>query len=468
MADAISQVDDNFNGVDLRTVQLWFEDNARGIGQDNIKRLATIFGCGDPDAIRKWRVKLSDSNHQLKLKRHGLRKIVQSEKSRTHHFKLALFTDALFSDRNSLNLVVLLWTGCALIGFLAYMLGVHSITYSPTPGVEKQVGFLWAPSWTLLQLVVLPMFLIFVANLKTFWTETGRSLLVPSRNRSELDQSWQEKVVAFEVSHWAVFFVCFAIVFSVQWAGLYFRPIILGDSGKLILDWSNITTIRPEVMTVSSAVMFSMISFLYAGLCVFLFLTGLLFLLTVSRDYGQLCNLPEITQLEDYQSKARRIGLKLIVDVFRCTILGILIGTCIKVYAVYLNTDATNILTWIGKDLLYTVGFHVESTGWLGKYALGDFSSFLLVFATLLVFIATMVQCHSVFISLRDTSSVESTTKQIRSDFRYYATPIGVVALLFVNFIFVGQFPGFSVLLIASLVLAIHSGFYFAKGRKDI
>jgi len=419
MADAISQVDDNFNGVDLRTVQLWFEDNARGIGQDNIKRLATIFGCGDPDAIRKWRVKLSDSNHQLKLKRHGLRKIVQSEKSRTHHFKLALFTDALFSDRNSLNLVVLLWTGCALIGFLAYMLGVHSITYSPTPGVEKQVGFLWAPSWTLLQLVVLPMFLIFVANLKTFWTETGRSLLVPSRNRSELDQSWQEKVVAFEVSHWAVFFVCFAIVFSVQWAGLYFRPIILGDSGKLILDWSNITTIRPEVMTVSSAVMFS-------------------------------------------------IGLKLIVDVFRCTILGILIGTCIKVYAVYLNTDATNILTWIGKDLLYTVGFHVESTGWLGKYALGDFSSFLLVFATLLVFIATMVQCHSVFISLRDTSSEESTTKQIRSDFRYYATPIGVVALLFVNFIFVGQFPGFSVLLIASLVLAIHSGFYFAKGRKDI
>ena len=36
LAEAITQVDVNGSGVDLRTVQLWFQDNDKGISTDNI------------------------------------------------------------------------------------------------------------------------------------------------------------------------------------------------------------------------------------------------------------------------------------------------------------------------------------------------------------------------------------------------------------------------------------------------
>ena len=69
LADAISQIDANRVGIDLRTVQLWFQDNDKGISSDNIRWLAKIFGCGDPKATNAWHLELSAAQARLKAKR---------------------------------------------------------------------------------------------------------------------------------------------------------------------------------------------------------------------------------------------------------------------------------------------------------------------------------------------------------------------------------------------------------------
>jgi hypothetical protein len=38
LAEAITRIDANGTGIDLRTVQLWFQDNDKGISPDNKRR----------------------------------------------------------------------------------------------------------------------------------------------------------------------------------------------------------------------------------------------------------------------------------------------------------------------------------------------------------------------------------------------------------------------------------------------
>ena len=52
LATTISELETNDQGIDLRTVQLWFQDNDKGISTENITSLARIFGCGDRTAIK--------------------------------------------------------------------------------------------------------------------------------------------------------------------------------------------------------------------------------------------------------------------------------------------------------------------------------------------------------------------------------------------------------------------------------
>ena len=65
LADEISTLDANNSGVDLRTVQLWFQDNLRGVSSTNIRWLARVFGCGDPEATSNWQAELSAAQARL-------------------------------------------------------------------------------------------------------------------------------------------------------------------------------------------------------------------------------------------------------------------------------------------------------------------------------------------------------------------------------------------------------------------
>ena len=65
LAEAISNLEGSKKDVDLRTVQLWFQDNGKGIGSKNIELLSRIFGCGDPKATVEWRLKLTTAQMQL-------------------------------------------------------------------------------------------------------------------------------------------------------------------------------------------------------------------------------------------------------------------------------------------------------------------------------------------------------------------------------------------------------------------
>jgi hypothetical protein len=164
LTDAISALDDTGAGVDLRTVQHWLQDNERGIRPENIRWLARIFGCGDPEATSQWQRELSLANDRLARNRRnksstpapglapadGAQTILQPwpdhgmpepDLKKPDGFSIARWSEARFSSQSPLMLPAFVWAGWIVLGFIAYILGLHDVTYRATGSVEKQVGF---------------------------------------------------------------------------------------------------------------------------------------------------------------------------------------------------------------------------------------------------------------------------------------------------------------------------------------
>jgi hypothetical protein len=369
-------------------------------------------------------------------------------------FKLATNSEALFCDQSLLNLPALVWAGFVFIGFLAYIMGVHSITYSPIEGLNKQVGFFWAPNWTLLEMIILPLFLITVAGTLNHWKRERHSMTAFfSSSLLDVDDGWARKVEAFSLSHWALIFICFFVVFILQWYGVYMRALMDANSSDLMMDWNLIAIVRPEVISVPEATLLSMLAFLYTASICFLFLTGLVLLFTLAADFYDIHASHKKYENKDQQFKVQSVGLKILCGIFRCTILGILIGTCIKLQGTFLLSDGETIVTWLVGDALYAIGSTEEKGGWLAQRSLAHFTSFLLVFSTCSVFIYGFVQIFRVLnlASLTDTA-------RTWGDYQIVLwSMMSVVFLLVTNFLLIGQIPGFSIFLAVSILSATYS-----------
>ncbi|MFC4670747.1 RcgA family putative transporter [Seohaeicola nanhaiensis] len=488
LAAAISEIDANRSGIELRTVQLWFQDNDKGISAENIRWLARIFGCGDPDAVGAWQSALSSGRSRLAAKRRSMRKAAPTRAEDStdptpivtldaeadpkpndaaqptlRRFSIARRCEALFSGHSSLNLPAIVWAGCVTLGFLTYITDVHSITYSPISGLNKQVGYFWAPNWTVLELVILPLFLIIVVELLKFWRAEGRSRLM-SGETGEID-SWYSRVDSFSQSHWAAAFICFGIVFALQWFGVHFRALMQGDVGRLMVDWNVMAIVRPAVMSVPEAIAVSMLAFLYTAVICYLFLTGLIFLCTLATDFFEICGSGALAEARDRRHEARLVGTRLLSGIFRCTVLGILITTCIKLQATYLVSDGETIFRWLMEDALFALGAGEVQGGWLEQRALAHFTSFLLLFATCSVFLYAYIQIYRVIgdASSTDDDQASEDERKLGQSARRHCVPwrrmLMVVTLLVANFLMIGQFPGFSLLLCIAILVAVYSLF---------
>lgn len=457
LAEAISNIEANKTGVDLRTVQHWFDENDKGISPDNIRWLARVFGCGDPDASSDWQVELSAANRRLVAKRRERKKAgteieaPQSEApppSRKNRFNLPRRSEALFCSQSRLNLPASVWVGCVTLGFMAYIMGVHSVTYSPIAGLDKQVGFFWAPNWTVLEMVVLPLFLATVSSLLGFWKNERKSVSALAGAGQVPDTGWAAKVETYWFSHWAVLFICFLVVFLLQWSGVHMRALMQGDFGDLMMDWNLMAIVRPEVISIPEATVLSMLAFLYtAGIC-FLFLTGLVLLHTLAQDFNDLCGTLVGRPDHDSGGVLLRIGAKLLCGIFRCTVLRIWVATCIKLQATYLLSDGENIVNWLLHDTQLAFGLHHAPSGWLDQMALAHFTSFLLLLASCSAFIFATWQMHPI---LAGTSSPDRPNQSV--PWVWMGT---VLLLLVANFLLIGQFPGFSILLFVAMLTTIY------------
>ncbi len=469
LANAISSIEANRNGVELRTVQVWFQDNDNGISSENLRWLARIFGCGDPEAASEWQTELSAARSRLDARRREKRVAKDApdtsapelemssptDESRpeielslatrpdgaarpTKRSGLVQATEAVFV-RSPLNLPATVFAGAVALQFTSYFLGIHEVTFEAPDGLTKQVGFLWAPNWTFLFLAFMPLFFGATAELLSFWKETGRPKVSKGEALSESHRDWSRNLDASSYTFWAVFLICLLFAGVFQWISVRLLPLLRGG-GDFAIDWGSLAIVSPEIISVPEAMAFTGFAYLYMCISFYLFFAALILLYCVAQDFGNIQTTNPSDDDAANNDAFRVVGARVMLAIFRCAILAIFVAVCMKLQSAYLISSGNNIVRWLMNDMWAVVssGNRPQS---LGEYsAPNHFTSLLIVIASNFVFL----------------HGVSRVTGGVRANDRL-GMMVMTIGLLSTAYLLIGAFAGFSVLLLTAVLLATYA-----------
>lgn len=470
LADAISKIDANRVGVDLRTVQLWFQENDKGISPANIRWLARIFGCDDREATNDWLNELSSAQARLTARRRDQKKTGGStatalrvpdtsapEKNQVpltpvvsvdlqtmpaeRPRGLAIKTEAIFSHGSHLNLPAWIFAGSSALGFLSYILGIHSITYVRADGIEKQVGFLWAPNWTFLFMVLLPLFFAVVIELLGFWKHDGRLRLLAEADRVRSSDAWTLHLQANSQTYWAVFLICILFAGVVQWIGVQLIP-LLEQAQDFAPSWGTIGIIRPDILSTPAAIVFTALAYLYMSVTFYLLFAGLIILHTIIHDLWKLDSQATLRTDQASGPGVSEAALRIMRGVFRCTVLVVLAAICMKAQSAYLASQGPDIITWIVRDVWAALTNYDDGDHIFGYRMPTHYSSLLVAISTCSVFLYGAIRLGS--------------DRRLRAPLWKMSSAIG---LLLISYLTIDAFDGFSVLLIVAALIATYGLF---------
>lgn len=471
LAEEISQIDANRNGVDPRTVRLWLNDNDKGISADNIRWLARIFGCGDPDASGAWQAELSAANRRLIEKRrkkkagsqpqpgsdeaqgHEVKNVaviatpVASRQARSR-FNLAMQTEAIFGNQSSMALPLVVFTGACALALIAFTINIHSVLFNPEGGHSKQVGFLWAPNWTIVFLAVLPLFLALLIELLRCWKEEWRPELVSLGDPASLSAGWERRLRAASYTFWATFFITMIVASGYNWTATHLIPLLNGDTGSWAVDWGRIAIVRPELISVPSAIAFSGMVFLYNGFAAYFFFTGHILLHLMKHDYLDLAKRLENRLDNKTGREFQSISLALMYGIYRCTALGVVITIMMKLQSSFLQSDSSNLIKWLVADFQSLFGTHNSSVSERVSFGIAPGSYY--SFFCLLAIVGTFANAS---IKIRWMMARLDVAKPGNRFLSPWAVMDGSMALLVVSYFLIGALPGFSIFLLFSLAV---------------
>ena len=487
LADAISAIDGNLEGVELRSVQVWFQDNENGISDPNLRWLARIFGCGDPEATSAWQTELKAAKERLAFERREKKRksrtngsavspnvllppalsqtltevvsgdLVDTERasSRPKRKTLAERCERLLSGATSLNLQIAYWMVFSGLGLMNYVLGTLSVTYSPQEGLDKQVGFIWAPTLTILPLVVLPALIFFISSLNTYWQRVGRSTCISDRAmsiNSRSNAAWYARVNDFSFSFWAIVLFSFLCVFCFQWAGIYLPAYLSGDANGVQIDRYLVTLEQPDVISTPQAMILSAVGYMYTASYIAIFMLGLLFSLIITLDYEDICTTSELETAEIDRPRLRGEGQKIVWAVFRVVVFALWLAMLVKLQITYLQSDSKDFVTWIRTDAAAALGASVTPNGWLENSSISHFTTFMMMVVTVTIFIVCVMKMRSTFNRLALYDSDYPFTR----DKLAIASMFLVIILLSANLVLVGRVNGFSLVLAASALASVY------------
>lgn len=481
LMEAITDIESNKDGVELRTVQTWFQDNERGISPENIRWLARIFGCDDPEATSDWQAELTASQERLVAKRRQRRKqqeepprepepqpnevaeesVDADRAQRPGKYSLVRFAEGVFQGRRAGDLPVVVFTGAVALALISFTLSVHSIVFVAPDGPMKQVGFLWAPNWTITFLIVLPLYLAFLVDVVRFWKSEWRSKLLLGADDTAVAQTWGSKVAAAAFSYWSVLVVTIVVASGYNWFVSYLVPLKGGGLGTLPVDWGRVAIFYPDVISKEAAVVFTGLVFAYNALCAYLFFTGLVFIQTIAQDYIEIARSQRLQWKTNSDEDIEAISYLLMTSIFRCTALGIVITILMKLQSSYLVSESPDIVTWLVSDAISLFGgMNALGVAYDGQQtAPGLYYSFFCLLAIFAVYLNASVRIRSALARVRPARTGPRF-------FSEWAVMDATMVLLVATCLMIGEFPGFSFLVIASTILTTYFIFKPALGQE--
>lgn len=494
LADAISSIEANENGIEVRAVQVWFQDNYNGISDANIRWLARVFGCGDPEATSQWQAELRAAKDRLTKERRERRKNEASSNGRPtepvvaelataiqddtsvkttgrqrvdqqettanvpsdldgtkpERVSLAKRTEAMFNSESSLNLPLVVFTGACALALIAFTLNIHSVLHTPKGGQPRQVGFFWAPNWTVVFVALLPLFLAILIELLNCWREEWRPELVSHASPKHQIRSWDRGLDKASYSFWVTFFVTVIVASGYNWIATHLVPLLTGDPGGWPMDWGRIAIVKPDQIPIPSAIAFSGIAFVYNGFSAYLFFSGHVLMHLMKADFALIMKSTNADDPGLAVAAIGRVGFRLMTGIFRCTAIGIVITIMMKLQSAFLQSGATNIVEWLWSDVRQVIGDHPD----LDEHARAPTAApgFIYSFLCVLAIVGTFINAQ---LRIRLELSRVLPIKHIGLWNQWTPMNIGMT-LLVTSYFAVGLIPGFTIVVLFSLLVTVY------------
>lgn len=455
-AEAFSALDPSGKTLDTRSVYNWLQDREKGIRKANLLTIAKVFGCDDPASVEQWRDAFlrALSSEELFNGAPSDRKVAAgvSPLSRKR-FQLSAWSEKLFDSEVPYNLSIFVFCGAVCLGLFATSIGLDSVTYSLSDGTAKQVGFLWAPNWTIVFLVILPIYLAIIGNLVRFWKQTGRPNLSKLSGQSHQCLSWDDHIRTSELSFRVIFLASVVVVSGFNWVMSYLIPLITDNSGHLAVDWGRVAVERPDIVSSYAAIAFTAAVFFYMAACSFLFFVGLLLLLLVAFDFERITGNSEPPLKGVTLTGAREDVDHVVSSTFRCVILGLMITLLIRAQSDYLLSPASSILSWLAADFLSLAnasggnGVHYPSS--LPAYS----NSLISLIAICAVFFVSMYKLRSAHQTL--LRNAESQPPSVQKPAVSWMLLVLLVLFFVCTYFLTGIVRGFSVMLVLCSIICI-------------
>ena len=187
---------------------------------------------------------------------------------------------------------------------------------------------------------------------------------------------------------------------------------------------------------------------------------------------------------DDYSRKAKSldpnfdccfvefVGEKLQRAIFRCTVIGILAATAIQLNAIYLKSDGETSLGWLASDFLAGLGSHTTNWDFLGQSSASSLTSSMLLILHVALYVLCTTKICSAMRAFQSHSIGaerlvrEDSTKRWRAFHDPLLRQTCVLGILCLNFSLLGKFVGFTLLLFASLLIAVAGICWSEKGSE--
>lgn len=470
LAEAVSLIETNPTGVETRTVQHWLQNNNAAISHANLRWLARIFGCNDPDCVAIWLDALIEGKRLLKEKvkrekktilRPGdaigsikpqpsilenSQKYVEADK---RHF-IASFSERIFHGKSVINLASINWFGWYLLLFATMITGIHQISYNLSNGTIKQIGFVWSVSWTINPILVIPIFTIIVYKMISYWKFKGRGIILQTTNHQSVISGWDDTIQNNGILFKLTFFSSWFFVFLLQWLGIHLYNLLNEGSSNILIDWYFTYLVRPDVISFNKMILVSFLGWAYQGLIFWFVLLGLAFTYIVANDFFELMTKEQDSARIKQISEGRLqeildVGNVLTHKIFLAVIVCILVATFMKLQAAYVVSFSPNLLAWLFQDSYNFFTLDYVSSARMSNTTIPYFTSFALGFFALFIFIYGFSQINYCI----KNSVQEYPVKLTISSHRVF----WVLGLVVINYLALASFVGFSILFLITLAV---------------
>ncbi len=351
---------------------------------------------------------------------------------------LALVAEGIVARKSPLDLPATVFAGAVSLGLVSYFLGIHNATYERDDGVTKQAGFLWAPNWTLLFTVFMPLFFIFAADVLTYWKDKGRAATLAAVGSTTDDHGWSRAVEASPYTYWAALVFCLGFAGVFQWIEVRLIP-LLQDREDFAIDWGSLAIVRPDLISRPLTAAFTGFAYLYMSICFYLFSVGLILMYTMTHDFHEIHRIRGSGASQPVISDIRR---RIMRGIFRCTIAGMLIAICMKLQSSYLTSHAGNILEWLISDFSSAVRGSNAERSQTTSPSPTHYTSLLVALMALIVFLHALLR-------LGHENRFDTSLSKM----------VVVVALIASAYLAIDLFVGFSILLGLATLAAFYGLF---------